>query len=1402
MLKEVIKRNGRHTKFVANKINIAIQKANNEVSILDQASDEDIKKIVKDIKSVKDECIHIEVVQDLVETGLMQAGKFELAKKYMLYRYKHKLARDLSEAEASVLGILDGTNLGVIDENSNKNSYVNSTQRDLMAGEVSRTIAKKILLPDDIRKADEDMEIHWHDIDYTVQSMINCFGRETRFLTTSGVRSFEDFNDGDIVEVFSHTGAKRRAVVHNYGRQKLYNITFKRGKDSFRTIRATRNHRWLLLHGSQTTNLSVGDAIATPPVIDSFNLAECDPYLYEYWCIGFALGDGSDYDNSRYGQSGFGISVRLCGRKKQYNDIFDRAGFNCTQPESLHGDYRVYMPKYSKEAFLRNKSWRSLSVEQQIALFNGYICADGEFRGKDYPTGISTINSDIESMVYELAELSGYYIGASRVVTGSTNFVEERKPLTHIQFAREFYCRHPYKCYSIEEDVEEDVWCLEVEEDKSFLLEGGLVTGNCCLINIKSILDDGTVMSDYLIASPKSFRTACSIVTQVVAIIASNQYGGQSIAIKHLGKYLAISRERFRIENRKRWEAVGLNFTEDQLNAVTEEQLKYELEQGVQTIQYQFQTLVTTNGQSPFVTLFMQLDENDPYLEETAMIIEEILKQRLKGVMNKDGKYITPSFPKLIYVLDENNCLRGGKYDYLTHLAAKCTIKRSYPDYISAKKMREQFDGEVFSCMGCVDGEEVITYKLRDSVFCESFSRAWIRLYYEFKAVPQQEDSKNLYIDTPGVEIWDNKEEAFVPCYRFIRNVQDKWVNVKLSNGRHLSVTDNHPFETENRGVVLARDLAIDDVIRIDRYSNFCTGSEDYYTEDQAWLLGLALCDSSFVTTLNISLGLDELDIQQRAVEVLKKEYNGTNPYIVEQRRGVKGNYNDIRVSSTEVNESGLRAHLQDFDGIKKVDRHIPNKLWNCSREVRLAFLGGIIDADGYISNSSTISVINIGSTNQELAIQEMLLAQSLGYPARMYLNHYSKKHPEKIRFLVSFDADYTIKSYIHCQKKLDNLLELGRSNNSNYYSDYSNVTELSEITVEDYSYDVTTESEHFTVSGVYSHNCRSFLSPWKKTEWYVKMMHEPESEIGKYLWEGRFNQGVVTINLPQIGIIADHDMSTFWSLLDERLAKCYKALLLRHKLLEDTLSDTSPLHWQFGGIARLPQGESINKLLHDGFSTLSLGYIGIYETVYAMLGVSHTTPEGKEFALKIMHRLADACETWKKETNLGFGLYGTPAESLCYKFCKHDAEKFGIIENVTDKGYYTNSYHIDVREEVNAFEKFEFESEFQPISSGGCISYVEIPNLEKNQPVVEKLITYIYDHVRYGEFNSKSDYCFACGFQGQIDLNKDNQWECPCCHNKDMKKMYVSRRTCGYLGSNEWNEGKRREIGMRVEHL
>ena len=705
MLRHVIKRDGKRVKFRANKIRLALSNANAEVPVLEQATEEDIDSIVKDITSIKQDCIHIEVIQDMVETGLMQRHKFELAKKYILYRYVRKLNRDLSEAELSILGVLNGTNMAVVDENSNKNSYINSTQRDLMAGEVSKTIARKLLLPDDIQQAIDNFELHWHDMDYTVQSMINCFSRDTYFITDRGTISFNDVSDGDIINVYTHDGSIQKATVHCYGKQMLNKVVLRRSTYSREELYVTGNHTWLLKDGTRTTNLKVGDRLLQTPIIDDFNIDSVlnDSRLALFWCLGFCLGDGSDYDNSKYGQGDNpGIRTRLCDNKIKYANIFTKAGFNVTHPNhESSDDLYVCLPKYSKRDILDNKEYWFLDLDEKKALFNGYLASDGEFRGKQYATGVSTISDEIRDFVILIGEACGYYIGTERIVTGSTNFTDNRTPMHHIQFSREQYSKQPWIVESIEPYKEDEVWCLEVENNHSFILSGGIVTGNCCLIHIKSILDYGTVMSDYLILSPKSFRTACSIVTQVVAIIASNQYGGQSIAIKHLGKYLAISRERFRIENQQRWDKVGIKYTNEQLEQVVEEQLKYELEQGVQTIQYQFQTLVTTNGQSPFVTLFMQLDEQDPYINETAMIIEEIIKQRIKGVMNKDGKYITPSFPKLIYVLDEHNCLRGGRFDYITKLAAKCTIKRSYPDYISAKMMREQFDGEVFSCMGC-----------------------------------------------------------------------------------------------------------------------------------------------------------------------------------------------------------------------------------------------------------------------------------------------------------------------------------------------------------------------------------------------------------------------------------------------------------------------------------------------------------------------------------------------------------------------------------------------------------------------------------------------------------------------------------------------------------------------------
>lgn len=538
---------------------------------------------------------------------------------------------------------------------------------------------------------------------------------------------------------------------------------------------------------------------------------------------------------------------------------------------------------------------------------------------------------------------------------------------------------------------------------------------NCCLINIGDMLDNGTMMNGKLIESPKSFQVACTVTTQIIACVASNQYGGQSVDISHLGKYLRRSKEKFR---RKISEAADGQISDELLEKLVDERLRTELSNGVQTIQYQINTLMTTNGQSPFVTLFLYIRDDDPYVEENAMIIEEVLRQRLVGIKNESGVYVTPAFPKLVYVLDENNNLTGGRFDYLTRLAAKCSAKRMYPDYISAKKMRENYEGNVFSPMGC-----------------------------------------------------------------------------------------------------------------------------------------------------------------------------------------------------------------------------------------------------------------------------------------------------------------------------------------------------------------------------------RSFLAPWK-------------DENGNYKFEGRFNQGVVSINLPQIGLEVRGDMDKFWPEFDRRLELCREALMCRHNALKGIQSDVSPIHWQYGALARLDKGETIDKLLYGGYSSISLGYIGLYELTYVMTGQSHTSPEGLNFALQVMQHLKDTVMRWRSESNIGFALYGTPAESLCYRFAEIDRERYGTVKNVTDKGYYTNSYHVDVREDIDAFTKFQFESQFQAISSGGCISYVEVPNMNHNLTALEDVIHFIYNNIQYAEFNTKSDYCQVCHYDGEIMINDNFEWECPVCGNKDHRKMNVVRRTCGYLGENFWNVGKTKEIRSRVLHL
>lgn len=706
----VIKRDGREVNYDRSKIIVAISKANAEVPPEEKITEDVIESIVEYIETRHRKRMLVEDIQDIIEQKLMAEGKYDLAKTYIIYRYQRELVRKANTTDDSILSLIKNSNKDVMEENSNKNATVASTQRDLIAGEVSKDLTRRLLLPEKIAKAHEEGVIHFHDADYFVQPIFNC-----------------------------------------------------------------------------------------------------------------------------------------------------------------------------------------------------------------------------------------------------------------------------------------------------------------CLINIQDMLDNGTVMNGKLIESPKSFQVACTVMTQIISAVASSQYGGQSVDIRHLGKYLRKSYNKYKDQIVAQY---GDKLDAETIEGLVHTRLNDELRSGVQTIQYQINTLMTTNGQSPFVTVFLNLDPKDEYIEENAMIVEEILRQRLEGIKNEVGVYVTPAFPKLVYVLDEHNCLKGGKYDYITKLAVRCSAKRLYPDYISAKKMRENYEGNVFSPMGC-----------------------------------------------------------------------------------------------------------------------------------------------------------------------------------------------------------------------------------------------------------------------------------------------------------------------------------------------------------------------------------RSFLTPWK-------------DENGNYKFEGRFNQGVVSLNLPQMGIVARGDEEKFWKIFDERLELCYEALMCRHKALEGTTSDVSPIHWQYGAIARLEKGEKIDKLLHGGYSTLSLGYIGLYEVTKLMTGVSHTTPKGEEFALKVMNHLRSATERWRKETGIHFSLYGTPAESLCYRFARIDMDRFGVIEDVTDKGYYTNSYHVDVREKIDAFSKFKFESQFQKISAGGAISYVEIPNMRHNLEALEELVKFIYDNIQYAEFNTKSDYCHVCGYDGEIIINDDLEWECPQCGNKDHDKMNVTRRTCGYLGENFWNVGKTKEIAARVLHI
>lgn len=706
---------------------------------------------------------------------------------------------------------------------------------------------------------------------------------------------------------------------------------------------------------------------------------------------------------------------------------------------------------------------------------------------------------------------------------------------------------------------------------------------NCCLVNLEDMLQNGTVINGTMIEKPKSFSVACNIATQSMAQIASSQYGGQSINIAHLAPFVDVSRQKFIKEYKDEFEKLGIDINSDKFKNFIEDEVKNEIKKGVQIIQYQINTLMTCNGQTPFVTVFMYLGDAKSELEkdDLALIIEEMLRQRYLGTKNEEGVYISPAFPKLIYVLDEDNAYEGSKYFYLTKMSAKCSAKRMVPDYISAKVMRKIKEGNVYSSMGCVDGDETVLVKINGQ------KEEWItfkefRERFEYKAKYVEESLDNTVdLKDEDVLIYDNNENKFVKCYGIIQKWRCNWVKLVFEQGASLMCTIDHPLHIIGKGTKLA-------------------------------------------SSINIG---DQVLFNDKLVKLISMEYK-------------------------------------------------------CFRD-----------------------------------------------------------NPKP-------------------------------------------------------SYDVTTETEHFMVSGIYSHNCRSFLAPWY-------------DDNNKAKFWGRFNIGVTTINLPHVALSSGRDKEKFWKIFDERLELCYEALMIRYKKLLKTPSDVAPIMWQYGAISRLKKGEPIGKLFENGYCSISLGYAGLYECVYYMEGKSHTDPSATPFAIEVMEYMNQKVEEWKERSGvgLGFSIYGTPIESTTYKFAKANQRDFGIIPEVTEYPYITNSYHINVREPIDAFSKLEFESQFQNLSTGGAISYVEIPNMQNNLDSVVSVLQFIYEHIMYAELNTKSDYCHICEWDGEIKIVKDEEtgklvWECPRCGNRDQNKMDVARRTCGYIGVNFWNQGRTAEIKDRVLHL
>lgn len=683
----VIKRDGRKVEFDKQKIINAILKAMRMGSgIIKETAANDIADEIENEFKDKDE-VDISEIESKVYEKLISKRQKMTAKSYEGYRVIRKYQRENGTIDNKVLGIVKGVGSDLRD-NSNKATALISTMRDLVAEEVSKDISLRMLLPPHIAQAHNDGLIYIHDLGHYLNPSFNCFSYDTRFVTSDGVKSFGECFDGEKIEVVDQYGEWQKATVRKYSKKPLQKITLKSCNSSY-DVRCTYDHRWILKDGSITTDLKVGDKLWLLPKINN----KPSYTNKEMFALGFILGDGQDVvkDNSH------AMTVRLCGDKNQYRKIFEDCGYKVVHIHS-NGDIQLYRAKNAlKNNFIENKVWEYLGKEDIIDIFNGYYCADGS---KDRNM-ISTANYKLLEFIKFASGMAGYYISSINVNNNPTNYSDSRT-LYEIRFRKETKSNFAWTVTNIDRSdyVPRETWCVEQPMTKTFTLASGVVTGNCELVNLKDMLENGTVINGKLVEKPHSFRTACTIATQIIAQVASGQFGGQTISLAHLAPFVRVSEYKIRENVVKEMLSNHIDCTVEQIENIVESRLKEEINSGIQTFQYQINTLQTSNGQAPFLSVFMYISEYPEYEKETAMLIEEMLKQRIQGMKNEVGVWVTPAFPKLLYVTDENNIKEDSKYYYITEIAAKCVAKRMMPDFLSAKILKQNYEGNVVPPMG------------------------------------------------------------------------------------------------------------------------------------------------------------------------------------------------------------------------------------------------------------------------------------------------------------------------------------------------------------------------------------------------------------------------------------------------------------------------------------------------------------------------------------------------------------------------------------------------------------------------------------------------------------------------------------------------------------------------------